>query len=104
VPATSFLFCSFEELFKPGVHYEPVRYDLSDLVKRGQDLLSRFNGSGSKTQGMTPLQQMTAAAASKALETFNFVGQLDTVAYTAQKVRETHAINIIVGRCKCPIA
>jgi hypothetical protein len=78
--------CRYEELFQPGLHYEAVRYDLSDLVKRGLMLLGRFNGSSNATQGSTQMQQMVAAAASKALETFNFLGQLDVIAYAAQKV------------------
>jgi hypothetical protein len=69
------------------VHYESVRYDLRDLVTRGRELLAKFNGSSNTTQGSTQMQRMAAAAASKALETFNFLGQLDVIAYAAQKVR-----------------
>jgi hypothetical protein len=41
---------------------------------------------------------MVSAAASKALETFNLLGQLDVIAYAAQKVHNT--VNIFSCRYK----
>jgi hypothetical protein len=68
------------------VHYEPVRYDLADLATRGQQLLAKFNGSGNEPNGTTTMESMAAAAASKAIDTFSFLGQLDSIAYAVQKV------------------
>lgn len=65
------------------MHYEPVRYDLNDLVARGQALIAKFSND---TQGKIQMQQMAAAAGSKALEAFNLVGQLDALVYAVQKV------------------
>jgi hypothetical protein len=95
------LSCSYEELFKPGVHYEPVRYDLTNLVARGQELLAKFNGSGTATNSSAAMQRMAAAAASKALETFSLLGQLDVLAYAAQKVRSHPMANISCCFCFC---
>jgi hypothetical protein len=66
-----------------------VRYDLKNLVSRGQELLAKFNGTVNTTNSTTPMQRMAAAAASAALDAFSILGQLDAIAYAAQKVSTT---------------
>jgi hypothetical protein len=73
----------FEERFEPGEHFEPVRYDLADLLSRGQELVNKFK-SGGKNQ--TEMLDMAAAAGSKALDVFNLLGQLDALTYAILKV------------------
>ncbi|WIA35946.1 hypothetical protein OEZ86_004325 [Tetradesmus obliquus] len=77
---------SFDEIFQAGVHYEPVRYDLNDLVTRGQALIAKFSND---SEGKIQMQRMAAAAGSKALEVFNLIGQLDALAYAVQKVKSS---------------
>jgi hypothetical protein len=74
---------SFEERFVSGVHFEPGRYDLGDLLQRGQDLLTKFK---SGRQGQADMQRMAAAAGSKAVEVFNLLGQLDALTYAILQV------------------
>jgi hypothetical protein len=75
--------CRFEERFEANKHYLPVKYDLSDIVPRTEELLGRF-AAGDK-QGM---RDMATNAGAKAVEVFNILGQLDALAYAALKVRE----------------
>lgn len=59
----------------------PVKYDLSDLVPRLQDLLARSRAGD--TQG---IRDMAAKAGAKATNVFNILGQLDALAYAAMQV------------------
>jgi hypothetical protein len=75
----------FEERFESGVHFEPVRYDLADLLPRGQQLIENFKSGGWNS---TEMQRMAAAAGSKAQEVFNILGQLDALTYAVLEVRD----------------
>jgi hypothetical protein len=65
------------------VHFEPVRYDLADMLPCGHELLAKFKSGG---QNQTEMLRMAAAASSKALDVFNLLGQLDALAYAVLKV------------------
>lgn len=63
--------------------YEPVKYDLSDLVPRAQGLLKGFNDSSIARLRM---REMAARAGAKAVKTFSILGQLDALMYAILKV------------------
>ncbi|WIA44399.1 hypothetical protein OEZ86_007168 [Tetradesmus obliquus] len=75
---------AFEHRFESGVHFEPVGYDLADLLQRGPELLEKFKAGGQGREGM---QRMAAAAGAKALEVFNLLGQLDALTYAILQVK-----------------
>eukprot|EP00882_Tetradesmus_deserticola_P005634 GHRQ01005930.1.p1 GENE.GHRQ01005930.1~~GHRQ01005930.1.p1 ORF type:complete len:686 (+),score=207.85 GHRQ01005930.1:51-2108(+) len=75
---------AFEERFQSGTHYAPVRYDLADLVTRGQALLATFSSNGT---GQGNITRMAQAAAGQAVTVFTLLGQLDALAYAALKVK-----------------
>eukprot|EP00879_Flechtneria_rotunda_P016896 GHRR01017687.1.p1 GENE.GHRR01017687.1~~GHRR01017687.1.p1 ORF type:complete len:530 (+),score=123.36 GHRR01017687.1:1099-2688(+) len=78
---------TFDELFKPGFHYEPFRYDLSNLVGRTKELLERFQQeSSSSSIGADSMAAMAAMAAAQAEKAFSIYGQLDALIYAMLQV------------------
>jgi hypothetical protein len=71
---------SYEELFKPGQHYEIFKYDLSDFVEQTYGLLEKFD------KGDVALLDVARRASDRAIEVFNFFGELDSLMYAVLKV------------------
>ncbi|GFH25403.1 uncharacterized protein HaLaN_23355 [Haematococcus lacustris] len=71
----------FASKLKPGVHYEPVAYDLKDLPQRSWQLLAEIE-SGSQR-----LQRMAEAARDMAVDSFHALAQLDTLAWSLMHVK-----------------
>jgi len=72
----------YDDMFRPGEHYETFRYDLTDVVERSKELLDRFEKSDAS------LSSMAKHASDTAVNVFNFFGQLDALVYAALKVKE----------------
>jgi hypothetical protein len=70
----------FSARVRAGEHYEPLRYDLGDVVLRSQQLLSEAQSDPGR------LERMALAARDAALGAFNFEAQMDCFAWSVLKV------------------
>jgi hypothetical protein len=61
---------SFMHHFTPGVHYESVRYDLSDVAERTRQLIEEGKRDSSR------LEAMAAAAMERAVQVLHFLAQV----------------------------
>jgi hypothetical protein len=68
--------------FTPGVHYEAVRYDLSDLPSRTYQLIQEAKKDPSR------LERMAVQAVVEGLKYFNELAVIDSVAWILGRVKE----------------
>jgi hypothetical protein len=68
--------------FTPGVHYEAVRYDLSDVAERTRLLIKEAQRDPSR------LERMAAAAMERGVEVFHFLAQADCMAWAMMRAKE----------------
>jgi hypothetical protein len=69
--------------FKSGVHYELVRYDLSDFATRTRELIEEAKNDPSR------LEIMAADALKIAWDRFNILSMLDILAWSMMRAKET---------------
>jgi hypothetical protein len=70
--------------FKLGVHYESVRYDLSDLPSRTYQLIQEAKSDASR------LERMGAAALEQALRYVSQEALIDSVAWVLGRIKEAN--------------
>jgi 3-oxoacyl-[acyl-carrier-protein] synthase III len=68
-------------VFHANEHFIPVKYDLSDLISKVEEVLGRFKAGDTQT-----LRDMATKAGAKAVDMFNILGQLDALVYAALQV------------------
>ncbi|KAL6748171.1 hypothetical protein V8C86DRAFT_2885693 [Haematococcus lacustris] len=71
----------FAGRIQPGIHYEPVSYDLADLPARSRHLIEEAHS------GSTRLHQMARAARDVAIDSFHALAQLDTLAVSLLRIQ-----------------
>jgi hypothetical protein len=75
---------SFMHHFTPGVHYESVRYDLSDLPSRTYQLIQEAKSDPSR------LERMGAAALEQALRYMSQESLIESVAWVLGRIKEAN--------------
>ncbi len=73
----------FEGRFEAGHHYIPFAYDLSTLLPTADRLIESFTSGRPR-----PPRQLASEAAGRAAEVFDIMSQLDSLAWTAARVRQ----------------
>ncbi|KAJ9517814.1 hypothetical protein QJQ45_004136 [Haematococcus lacustris] len=71
----------FAKRLQPGVHYEPVEYDLSNLASRSKQLMAEAHS------GSDRLHRMALAAREMAVNDFHAMMQMDMMAWSLLNVK-----------------